>query len=70
MFLETLTNEEGPVENTVTTEIATRFFESLAMTRVCLLSLRGAERRSNLTSFNSSKISTILLEGGHYARQS
>ncbi|TKJ37050.1 MAG: hypothetical protein CEE38_09105 [Planctomycetes bacterium B3_Pla] len=35
-------------------EIAARFFESLAMTRkVDLLSLRGAERRSNLTFFNT-----------------
>jgi len=35
-------------------EIATRFFESLAMTRKRdSLSLRGAQRRSNLSFFNS-----------------
>ncbi|MHC4703152.1 MAG: hypothetical protein ACYTFQ_21515 [Planctomycetota bacterium] len=46
----------------VTVEIAARFFESLAMTRMHHLSLRGAERRGNLTSFNS-PTGTQIFEG-------
>jgi len=50
------TGDCGAVEKVyvVTFEIATRFSESIAMTRKSFtLSLRGVERRSNLRFFNS-----------------
>ena len=45
-------------------EIATRFFESLALTRKrCFVSLRGAWRRSNHTFFNSPHRREFFLNG-------